>query len=227
MPEPSAPSLSDREALLDTAEVAFARHGVHAVSLREITRVAGVRNKSAINYHFDGRDGLIRAVLARRGEALRTRRALMFEQLVIDGRDDDPRALCGAIVEPYCELLEQGNGALSYLVIVREIFNNPAYVYEDLPELFGEQLLPELLRRVLHPLELPEAVKLERVLAAISALIGSVADRARRQLADAAHQPAAEVALFTSNLVDMVGAAICTLPHPATLQLAQEQAAVS
>lgn len=191
------------------------------MSLREITRAADVRNKSAINYHFGGRDGLIRAVLARRGESLRTRRALFFEQAVVDGVDDDPRVLCRAIVEPYCELLEHGEGALSYLVIVREIFNNPAYVYEDLPALFGEQLLPELLRRLLYPLELPEAVKLERVLASISALIGSVADRARRQLADASHRPAADVALFTSNLVDMLGAAISTLPNPATLGLAE------
>lgn len=221
------PTLSDRQALLDTAERLFARNGIHAVSLREITRVADVRNKSAVNYHFDGRDGLVRAVLGRRGESLRTRRAMFFERLVIDGLDHDPRALCRAIVEPYCELLNQGDGAMSYLVIVREIFNNPTYVYEDLPELFGEQLLPELLRRLLHPLELPEAVKLERVLASISALIGSVADRARRQLDDSSHRPASDVPLFTSNLVDMLGAAICTPSHPDTVELAEKGRTVS
>src|SRR5690606_19746861 len=122
--------------------------------------------------------------------------------------------------EPYCELLNHGEGALSYLVVVREILNNPIYVYEDLPELFGEQLLPELMRRLLHPLGLTEAVRLERVLASISALVGSVADRARRQLEDASHRPASDVSLFTSNLVDMLGAAICTPAHPDTLDLA-------
>lgn len=212
MPDPS-----DRSALIDVAELLFARDGVHGVSLRELTRAAGVRNKSAVQYHFDDRDGLLRAVLARRGEALRLRRAVAFEQLVVDGVDHETRPVCRAIVEPYCELLDQGIGALSYAVIVREIFNNPRYRYEELPGLVGEQLLPELFRRLLHPLDLPETLRHERLLAAISTLIGSVADRARRQLDDASHQPAGSVALFTSNLVDMLGAGITAPAHPDTL----------
>jgi AcrR family transcriptional regulator len=176
------PESSDRDVLIDVAEQLFARKGVHGVSLREITLAAEVRSKSAVQYHFGGRDGLVREVLARRGETLRVRRAMFLERIVVAGSEAEPRTLCKAIVEPYCEFLESGPGALSYLVIVREVFGDPQYAYEDLPSVFADPLLPVLVTRLLAPLGLPDPVAGERSLVAVSSVVGSVADNSTTRL---------------------------------------------
>ncbi len=64
--------------ILDAAEHLFADKGLGESSLRAITQAANV-NLAAVNYHFGGKDGLIRAVFARRIEALNERRLLLLE----------------------------------------------------------------------------------------------------------------------------------------------------
>jgi AcrR family transcriptional regulator len=62
-----APALEGdpQQRLLDAAESLFAEHGYHGVSLRTITAAAGV-NVAAANYYFRSKEGLFRAVFARR-----------------------------------------------------------------------------------------------------------------------------------------------------------------
>jgi AcrR family transcriptional regulator len=211
------PDTSDRTALLDAAELLFARSGVYGASLREVTLAAGVRNKSAIQYHFGTRDGLVRAMLARRGETLRMRRALVLEQLVVDGLEADPRSMCRAVVDPYCKFLGDGVGALSYLVVVREVVGDPRYAYEELPTLFSDPVLPALIARLIAAVDAPADVGAERALVAVSSVIGSVADRARRQLHEASPRPVSPVPIFVGNLLDMLTAAVTAPVHPSTL----------
>jgi AcrR family transcriptional regulator len=54
-----------QERLLNAAERLFAEHGYHGVSLRTITSEAGV-NLASANYYFRSKEGLFRAVFARR-----------------------------------------------------------------------------------------------------------------------------------------------------------------
>ncbi len=219
--------LSDRDILIDVAERLFARDGVHGVSLREITLAAEVRSKSAVQYHFGGRDGLVRAVLGRRGEVLRVRRAMFLEQLVISGSSDEPRAICQTIIEPYCEFLEDGRGALSYLLIAREVMGDPQYAYKELTPMFGDHLVPVLLDRLLTPLNLPHPLAHERAQVFVSSLIGSVADRARRQLDETSPRPMSPVPVFVGNLVDMLVPAALAPVDPATVRSAGEQPSVT
>ncbi|HDR9017784.1 MULTISPECIES: TetR/AcrR family transcriptional regulator [Burkholderia] len=48
--------------LIQAAMHFFAERGIAGVAMHEISAAAGNRNKSAITYHFDGRDGLIQAI---------------------------------------------------------------------------------------------------------------------------------------------------------------------
>ena len=56
------PSEVTRERIMKAAERLFAEHGYDGTSIRAIVAKAGV-NQAAINYHFDGKDGLYREVL--------------------------------------------------------------------------------------------------------------------------------------------------------------------
>ena len=58
-----------KSAIMDSAEVLMAEHGINGVSLREILRDAGA-NPAALNYHFNSKDGLIQAILARRAHGI-------------------------------------------------------------------------------------------------------------------------------------------------------------
>lgn len=63
--------------ILDAAEQLIAEHGLE-VSLRTITQLAQV-NLAAVNYHFQSKDALIDAVIARRIEPVNARRIEMLE----------------------------------------------------------------------------------------------------------------------------------------------------
>jgi AcrR family transcriptional regulator len=64
--------------ILDAAEKLFGINGFEATSLRDITAEAQV-NLAAVNYHFQSKDSLIDAVIARRIEPVNRRRLQMLE----------------------------------------------------------------------------------------------------------------------------------------------------
>lgn len=64
MHEIKLPQSQSKRRLLDAAEQLFAERGFEAVSVRDITHLAGA-NVAAINYHFGTRDGLIASVVTR------------------------------------------------------------------------------------------------------------------------------------------------------------------
>lgn len=66
-----------RAALLDAAERLFAESGIAQVSDRRIAEVAGNTNHSAVRYYFNGREGLLRALITRHLTALEEPRRVM------------------------------------------------------------------------------------------------------------------------------------------------------
>lgn len=86
--------------ILDTAEKLFGSNGFEATSLRDITAGAQV-NLAAVNYHFQSKDSLIDAVIARRIETVNHRR---FEMLDAAGSDPTIEQILRAFLAP---LLEQ------------------------------------------------------------------------------------------------------------------------
>jgi AcrR family transcriptional regulator len=64
--------------ILDSAEKLFGLNGFEATSLRDITAEAQV-NLAAVNYHFQTKESLIDAVIARRIEPVNQRRVEMLE----------------------------------------------------------------------------------------------------------------------------------------------------
>lgn len=72
------PQVDTKTRILDAAEKLFGLNGFDATSLRDITAEAEV-NLAAVNYHFQSKDSLIEAVIARRIEPVNRRRLEMLE----------------------------------------------------------------------------------------------------------------------------------------------------
>jgi AcrR family transcriptional regulator len=73
-----AKAVDTKTRILDVAERLFGEKGFDATSLREITTEADV-NLAAVNYHFQSKDSLIDAVIARRIQPVNFRRLEMLD----------------------------------------------------------------------------------------------------------------------------------------------------
>lgn len=91
-----------RARLLDTAEEMFAEFGFNGVSMRAITGKAGV-NLAAAHYHFGSKEGLYRAVFARRVGPMNEEREHLLQaclDAVAEGGAPDPAAVLDAFIGP-------------------------------------------------------------------------------------------------------------------------------
>ena len=112
-----------RAQLVRTAERLFAERGVEAVSLREINREADQRNATALQYHFEDRQGLLRAILAKHEVAVEAGRHALLDEIEKEGRCDLHR-LSTALVLPAAEKLSDRDGGRNYLRIVAQLINS-------------------------------------------------------------------------------------------------------
>lgn len=86
--------------ILDTAEKLFGINGFEATSLREITTAADV-NLAAVHYHFQSKDSLIDAIVARRIEPVNKKR---FELLDAAGPDPSVEQILRAFMAPVMQV---------------------------------------------------------------------------------------------------------------------------
>ena len=92
--------LDTKTKILDAAERLFGSNGFESTSLRDITTAAGV-NLAAVNYHFQSKDHLIDAVVARRLQPVNARRIQLLDAL---GPDPSVRQIWEAFIRPVLEL---------------------------------------------------------------------------------------------------------------------------
>ncbi|MFV0258464.1 MAG: TetR family transcriptional regulator [Acidimicrobiales bacterium] len=91
--------------MIDAAERLAAEEGLGAMSLRAVQTAAGQRNKSAAQYHFGSREGLIEAVIIERMRPINQRRADLLADLgetatVSELVDTLARPLVEAVLRP-------------------------------------------------------------------------------------------------------------------------------
>ena len=116
--------------LLDVAEQLFLTHGLE-VSVRDITDAAG-QNGAAIHYHFGSRDGLVGAVIARRGGDLAARRRAALAEL--RGAPEPPtiRDVVRALVFAYVGLVDaEGRDAQRWIDLMHALWldRSPALAF--------------------------------------------------------------------------------------------------
>jgi AcrR family transcriptional regulator len=205
-----------REELIRSAERLFASRGIDGVSLREITRAAGQRNTSALQYHFGDRPGLLQAVIDKHRADTEPRRHALLDQCEAVGTAE-LRSLAAALVLPLAAKLADPDGGRPYLQINCEVYTRPSAQIEPMPRrdpgnsmlrwhAMLDPLLPEEERKALHS-RFP-AIRLAFV------------ELARR----AESPPRRDDRLFTSHLTDLVTALLTSRPSGPTLRLLELRA---
>ena len=190
-----------RDNLLAAAERLFAEHGVAAVSLREIARVAGAKNVIAVQYHFADRGGVLQAILDKHLPDVEARRHALLD-LLAGEPEPAVRPLAGALVRPLAAKLADADGGPAFLRVYADLLNRPRPPVALLTDARYRSL--QRWHDQLQPLLDPTAARLHP---RQTAVVYTSVELARR----AAAGPHTDDRLFTSHLVDVV-AAILTAP---------------
>jgi AcrR family transcriptional regulator len=130
----ASPALSTKDRILDAAERLLARKQVDATSLREITAEADV-NLAAVNYHFQSKDALIRAVIARRIGPVNVKRLAMLDAIEAGAGEGPPPI--GAVIEAFIRPVIELRGTRTIAPLMGRVFAESA---EFLERFFREHL---------------------------------------------------------------------------------------
>ncbi|WP_055565065.1 TetR family transcriptional regulator [Streptomyces atriruber] len=201
-----------REKLIRAGEEVFAAQGVDGAQLRDIVRIAGQSNPSAVQYHFGSRGGLLDAVMAARQQ--RTEQVLTAE-LARTGDDLSLRALLTALVRTEATELRTERGLRCLRISAQLSHESGVRTRTPHPTLDGTvywTLIGRLEDRLvaLSP-GLPEPLRLERLDLALAMVGAALGDRARQYLAGTTPLTGEEV--FLADLVETT-AALLRAPHP-------------
>ena len=200
---------SARERLIVAGEQLYAEAGVGRVRLRELNALAGVRNDSAVHYHFGSQDGLLQEILRVHLEGLSTRVDECTAALCT-GREGSPAAISDAIAAlaiPFAEKLADERGR-RFIRIVAQVWGE-ASSWRQFSFVPSSALAMDLIRRSLRGL--PAEVLESRMWMITRFVVACFGSRAQRLDSDAgeAHAAAAEMPLdaFVFDVVQMATAA--------------------
>ena len=187
-----------RTALLDAALGLFAEQGVELPSMREITRAADQKNTNALQYHFRDREGLLRDLLDRHGDAVDHRRNVLLDEIQADD-DRTLRPLAAALVVPLAALLSEAGSGRQYLQLTAELMARPVH-FGGVVDLVTKRASLVRWGQLVEPFLPAQAVgrPLHRRFTAIRFVHNELGSRAKERQSRADHR------LFTSHLIDVV-----------------------
>ncbi len=138
-----------RQSLIDAAEKLIAEKGLGNVSTRDVLQAAGQRNQSALQYHFGGKDGLIRAVIAARTDQLDQRRVELLSELPSDPSLHD---LASVLIQPMTEVACATDGGREHLMFLSQAVTRPGFDLERAIEGYRLSGLDQTIRMIFDKL---------------------------------------------------------------------------
>jgi AcrR family transcriptional regulator len=195
-PEPA------RRLILDASLQLFATNGISGTSLREIRLAAKQGNAGALQYHFQDKEGLLRALLERELPLLVERRRALL------GEADDLWSIAAVFVLPFAEMATGSEHERYVVQFLSQLHDDTSYSLEDITALIGDtgtSKASEMLRARVTGVD--AEVLNERVRVGLNSYLHAAAIWARGQRR--AHLVTEEV--FRRNLVDMfLGAVVAS-----------------
>lgn len=119
------PRRDTKSSLMDAGEQLFSRHGLEAVTVRQINRTAGQRNTSSLLYHFGSKEGLIEAIFVDRFAGINARRHAMLDAISQPMHSDNLAALARAAVLPFFEHMQQKSGGTDFIRFFALLYSDP------------------------------------------------------------------------------------------------------
>lgn len=207
-----------RSALLDAAAVLMDERGIDNVSLNEISRASGHRNRSAVSYHFGSRDAVIRELVDRTMNVIDAERNALLDHLETTGAPLTLRTALEVIVGPFTRQLRTEEGR-RYVRLCAQLINHPRFV-ADAGEVAAANSSVQRSVRYLAPAlaKLPRDVAVERGSQMAGFLVRACADQARLLDADPPPRPVLGIEAFTTNLVDVL---LSIVQAPSTVRTGQ------
>ncbi|MFC5674285.1 MULTISPECIES: TetR/AcrR family transcriptional regulator [Streptomyces] len=180
-----------KDKLMRAAERLFAVDGVHTAQLRDIVRLAGQSNPSAVHYHFGSREGLFEAVMRARQQRVDR---VLTERLAArqadrarasDGEADPLAEAVTLLVETEATELAQERGWYGLLINAQSSRESGVRTGTPHPFLVGTpywELFTGIADLLARRYRLDEPVRLERLDLALTVIGAALADRARQYL---------------------------------------------
>jgi AcrR family transcriptional regulator len=210
--------------LITTAEELYGRHGVDAVSLRQIAEAAGQRNPAVVQYHFSTKQGLMKAIIEHRTAAPNARRNAMLDELEADGGAGDVHALLECTVYPLVEQLPEYENFMRFI--------SQALANEQLAEIMWNlddergSSVRRLGRLLLEAMgDRPLAIKVNRLQSAFQLLLQSITTHLTRTAAGDEGLLPSEV--YYADMINAVSAFLLAEPPTIATTSAAEAAAAS
>ena len=196
-----------RDKLIRAAEEIFAAQGTDGAQLRDIVRLAGQSNPSAVQYHFGSRAGLLDAVMAGRQARTEAVVAPLLDELA---PDCGIRELLTALVTAEASLLDDDRGRRCLRISAQLSHETGLRTGRLHPALDGTAY-GRLIGRIGDRLgALPPPVRLERMDLALTLLGAALADRARQALDGV--RPLTDRQFFLADLVETTTAFLNARP---------------
>ncbi len=203
--------------MIEVAESLIAARGLASVSLRDVQREAGQRNKSAAQYHFGTRDGLLLAIIETRMTPVNDARNERLDQLVAGGalearaRTTDVRAIVEAFIEPLADAVASpGSCYARFLAQVTADPHGAALTIDHLAA--SSTLRTEELLAAATP-DLPPSLRAERFVRLVLVTVGTLAGWEGRTIC-AADRPA-----LVADLIDTAVGLLIAPVSPTTARL--------
>lgn len=197
-------AVATRARIVSAAERLFAERGIDATTLAEINRAASQRNRSAVQYHFGNKQGVIHAILDKHTPGIELRRHAMLDEIETYG-EASLRALAEALVLPVAEKLDDPDGGRAFLRLNAQLIGHPSFPLLSLHAQRINRGADRLNRLIVaNAPDWPEALWVPRWLLLIGLLFHGMADYARLVEAGGTSGEAPPRGLFVSNLIDSV-----------------------
>jgi AcrR family transcriptional regulator len=207
-----------RTALLDAAAVLMDERGIDNVSLSQINRASGHRNRSAVTYHFGSRDAVVHELVDRTMNGLDAERNALLDHLETTGAPLTERTVLEVIVGPFTRQLRTQEGR-RYLRLCGQLINHPRFVADPQQIVSVNSSLRRCACHLAPALaQLPPEVAAERASQIAGFTVRACADQARLLDTDPPPRPVLGIEAFTANLVDVL---LGLLQAPSTVKAAQ------